>query len=70
MAIGENETSDTERKFSVAERMATAIVAIMRGQEGCLPHDLVAKGFTRDEIDRHWAMAKALAHVELNLTDS
>jgi hypothetical protein len=48
--------------FAVAERMATAIVEIIREQGGCLPHDLAARGFTYDEIDRHWAMAKALAY--------
>lgn len=57
-------------KFAVAERMATAIVEIMKEQGGCLPHDLAAKGFTYEEIDRHWAMAKALAHVELKITDA
>jgi hypothetical protein len=70
MRVIDLETSDPEGKFSVVERMATAIVEIMREQGVCLPHDLVAKGFTRDEIDRHWAMAKALAYVELKMMDS
>jgi hypothetical protein len=42
----------------------------MRENDGCLPHDLIAKGFTSEEISRHWAMAKALAQVELNMLDS
>jgi hypothetical protein len=50
--------------------MATTIVEIIREQGDCLSDDLVAKGFARDEIDRHWAMAKALAFVELNIMDS
>lgn len=65
-----SEAQKTEAKFPVAERMASAIVAIIREQGGCLPHELLAKGFTHEEIDRHWAMAKALAYVELNITDS
>jgi hypothetical protein len=64
------ETSEPEGRFSLADRMATAIAAIIREQGGCLPHDLVAKGFTHEEIDRHWTMAKALAYVELKIMDS
>jgi hypothetical protein len=59
-----------EAKFAVVQSMATAIVAIMREQGGCVPHDLAAKGFSHEEIDRHWAMAKALAYVELKIMDS
>lgn len=57
-------------KVSVAERMATAVVEITREEGSCVPKDLLARGFTEDEIDRHWAMAKALAQVELNIMDS
>lgn len=57
-------------KFEILDRMATAIASLMRENDGCLPQDLVAKGFTPEEVDRHWAMAKALAHVELNMLDS
>lgn len=60
-------TEKPEAKFGPAERMATAMVEIYREQGGCLPQDLIAKGFTPEEIDRHWAMAKALALVELNI---
>jgi DNA-binding XRE family transcriptional regulator len=59
-----------EDKVSVAERMATAVVGIIREQGGCVPQDLLEKGFTSEEIDRHWVMAKALAYVELNIMDS
>jgi hypothetical protein len=61
---------EDEEKFAVAQRMATAIIEIMREQGGCLPHDLAARGFTYEEIDRHWAMAKALAYVALKMTDA
>jgi transcriptional regulator with XRE-family HTH domain len=57
-------------KVSVAERMATAVTKIMREQGGCLPKNLLTKGFTDEEIDRHWAMANALAKIELNIMDS
>ena len=63
-------TDKPEAKFAPAERMATAIAEIYREQGGCLPQDLIAKGFTPEEVDRHWAMAKALALVELKIMDS
>jgi hypothetical protein len=50
--------------------MATAIVELYREKGGCLPQDLVGKGFTNEEIDRHWALARAFAQVELNIMDS
>ena len=70
MRVVDLETSGPGGRFSRAERMATAIVELYREQGGCLPQDLLAKGFTNDEIDRHWAMAKALAQVELDIMDS
>ena len=63
-------TTKPEGKFGPAERMATAIVEIYREQGGCLPQDLLIKGFSNDEIVRHWAMANALAKIELNIMDS
>ena len=70
MRVIDLETSNPGGKFSVVERMANAIVEIKQEQGGCLPHDLAGKGFTHDEIDRHWAMAKALAYVELKMMAS
>lgn len=66
----EERLTDASRKFAMAERMASAIAELYKEKGGCLPQDLVAKGFAREEIDRHWAMAKAFAQVELNITDS
>jgi hypothetical protein len=63
-------SADPEGKFGPAGRMATAIVEIYREKGGCLPQDLLAKGFASDEIARLWAMAKALAKIELNIMDS
>lgn len=57
-------------RFAEAERMADAVVEVYREKGGCLPHDLIAKGFTYEEVELHWAMAKALAHVELKMMDS
>lgn len=57
-------------KFAQAERMATVIIGIYREKGGCVEHDLSEKGFTDDEIQRHWAMANALAKVALNITDA
>jgi hypothetical protein len=62
--------TEPEGKFGTAERMATAIVELYREQGGCLPQDLLTKGFLNDEIVRHWAMANALAKIELNIMDS
>ncbi len=56
--------------FAPCERMATAIVEILKSKGECFPNDLVAKGFTPDEIKRHWAMAYGLAKVELNWMDA
>jgi hypothetical protein len=58
-----------EGKFGPGERMATAIVEIHREQGGCLPQDLLSKGFTNG-IVRHWQMANALAKIELSVMDS
>ena len=57
-------------KFGTAGRMADAIVKLMRLNDACVPEDLTGAGFTPEEIERHWAMAMALARVELNMMDS
>ncbi len=60
-------TTDENKKFEPAGRMATAIIEITQENGGCLPQDLNARGFTPDEVASHWHMAKALAAVEMNL---
>jgi hypothetical protein len=45
-------------------------VEIYREQGGCLPQDLLSKGFTNDEIVRHWQIANALAKLELSVMDN
>jgi hypothetical protein len=57
-------------KFGTAKRMAAAIVKLMRANNICEPQDLINEGFTADEVERCWPMARALAQVELNMMDS
>lgn len=60
-------TSDEDKKYAPAGRIAAAIIQIVEDTGGCLPQDLNEKGFTPDEIYQHWHMAQALANVEINL---
>jgi hypothetical protein len=60
-------TSDEDKRFAPAGRMAAAIIDIMQESSGCLPQDLNAKGFTPAEIAQHWHLAKSLAEVEMKL---
>ena len=60
-------TTDADKKFEPAGRMATAIVEITQEKGGCLPQDLNGRGFTPDEVIDHWHLAQSLAAVELNL---
>ncbi|MDD3181279.1 MAG: hypothetical protein PHD48_00510 [Alphaproteobacteria bacterium] len=56
--------------FSQCLSMATAIVEMLKAKGECLPTDITAKGFSHDDIKRHWAMSYALARVELNWMDT
>jgi hypothetical protein len=47
--------------------MAVAIGSIIKASGSCVPGDLEAKGFTPEEIAHCWPMAKALAHVMLDV---
>ena len=60
-------TTDENKKFEPAGRIATIFVQITREKGGCLPQDLKARGFTFGEISDHWHLAQSLAAVELNL---
>lgn len=57
----------SSRKLALANRMATVIARIIKETGGCVPSDLLEKGFAAEEIDRHWPMASALVAVKLNL---
>jgi hypothetical protein len=59
-----------EDLFAPCERMATAIVEILKTNGECHHTDLEFKGFSPDEIKRHWRMAYGLAKVELNWMDA
>jgi len=60
-------TTDKDKRFAPAGRMATAIIEIMRENGDCLPQDLNAKGFTPEEVATHWHLAKCLMAIELRL---
>jgi hypothetical protein len=60
-------TTDEDKRFAPAGRMAAAIIEITAEQGGCLPQDLNAKGFMPDEVAKYWHMAKSLAEVEMKL---
>jgi hypothetical protein len=60
-------SSDDDRTYEPAARMAAAIVEISRKNGDCLPQDLNQKGFSPDAVAAHWHMAKSLAAVELKL---
>jgi hypothetical protein len=56
-----------DKRYEPAGRMATAIIEITREKGGRLPQDLNERGFTPDEVARHWHMARSLAAVEIRL---
>jgi hypothetical protein len=60
-------TTDEDKRFAPAGRMATAIIEITQKNGGCLPQDLNERGFTPAEVAEHWHMAQSLAAVEMNL---
>jgi hypothetical protein len=53
--------------FELQQHMAVAIGLIIKASGNCVPGDLEAKGFTAEEIAHCWPMAKALAHVMLDV---
>jgi hypothetical protein len=60
-------SSEDDRTYEPAARMAAAIVEISQKNGDCLPQDLNQKGFPPDAVAAHWHMAKSLAAVELKL---
>jgi hypothetical protein len=60
-------TTDEDKKFEPAGRMAIAIIEITQENGGCLPQNLNERGFTPAEVAQHYHMAKSLAAVELKL---
>lgn len=64
---GESAPSETD---ALRDRMIAAIVGIIETAGECIPKDLLARGFTPVEVERHWPMAHALAKVQLDIKDS
>jgi hypothetical protein len=60
-------TTDEDKRFAPAGRMAAAIIEITQDNGWCLPPDLNAKGFSPAEVAQHWHMARSLAAVEIKL---
>jgi hypothetical protein len=56
-----------DEKFAPYQRMANVIIHLTRKNGGCLPQDLLARGFTIQETRDLWHMANAMANVELRL---
>lgn len=63
-------TTNEDRKFAPAGRMAAAIIEIVQENGRCLPQDLNARGFSPAEVVEHWHMANSLAAVEIKLMSS
>ena len=60
-------TTDEDKRFAPAGRMAAAIIEITNENGRCLPQDLNVRGFTPAEVAQHWHMAHSLAAVEMKL---
>ena len=58
-------TTDEDKKYELAARMADAIIAISLKQSDCVKQDLLNEGFAHLEIAAHWHFANALAAAEL-----
>jgi hypothetical protein len=56
-----------KNKFAPYARMANAIIAVTKEKGGCLPQDLLEKGFSKEETVERWHMANAMASVDLKL---
>lgn len=62
-------SENPNNKFAPFQRMANAIIDLTRKNGGCLPEDLLAAGFTKQETDDYWHMSFAMACVELKLME-
>ena len=62
-------TTDENKNFAPAGRMAVAIIDLTHKNGGCLPQDLLQFGFTPQETVDLWQMANSMALIELKLMD-
>jgi len=60
-------TDKSENKFAPYQRMANCIINVAQKNGRCLPKDLLAAGFTREETSERWHMAYAMAKIELKI---
>ncbi|MDD3289220.1 MAG: hypothetical protein PHX43_09525 [Alphaproteobacteria bacterium] len=60
-------TTDEDKKFAPAGRLASAIIKITQETGACQQQDLEKLGFTPAEISKHWHIAQSLAAVEMRL---
>ena len=60
-------TTDEDRRFAPAGHLAEAILDVTAVSGICRPADIEKRGFTPDEVAKHWDMALALAAVETKL---
>jgi hypothetical protein len=56
-----------DKAHEPAVRMAMAIVKLIQKNGDCLPQDLLAYGFTKDETVELWHLARSIAAIELKL---
>lgn len=64
------EIQSEDNIFDDCKHMASAVVEVLKTKGECRPSDLESKGFSSNEIKRHFSMAYALARVELNWMDA
>ncbi len=62
-------SDDPYKKFASHERMANAILDVMRKKGHCTQDDLLALGFSKQEVAELWHMAYAMADIELKLCE-
>jgi hypothetical protein len=62
-------TTDGNKKYEPAGRMATVIIQIIQKSGSCSPQDLTAFGFTEQETIDLWHIANAMADIEIKFMD-
>ncbi len=58
-------TTETDKRFETVARMADVIVEIVLEKGDCAQQDLLAQGFTHQDITSIWHFANALAVIEI-----
>jgi hypothetical protein len=67
MMIIDIRADNPDQTFTPYQPMIDAIIDCIRENGGCLPQDLLERGFSKQETLDRWHMAYALASVELKL---